>query len=76
MTADRLDAFSLRRLEKVVAGHRARTGELPTFRDLEAAGFAPELLKRAVRDGHLTELFVTLSNGSVVKGFKFAHPLA
>ena len=64
-----IDSFTQRRLIKFVETHRAREGALPTLLDFEAAGFTKELVNQAVRKKLLEELYVTLTNGSVMKGF-------
>jgi hypothetical protein len=65
-----IDIFTRKRLVRFVADHRAKSGELPTFGDLEKAGFDRALVKDAVREKIIEEFYLTLTNGSVVKGFK------
>ena len=67
---EKIDPFTARRLQKCVDDHRARSGQLPTLQDLLAAGFDGDLVDRALKDGLLEQLYVTLTNGSIVKGFK------
>ncbi len=68
--AQMIDLFTRKRLVRFVEDHRTKSGQLPTFGDLESAGFARELVKEALRVKVLEEFYVTLTNGTVVKGFK------
>ena len=65
-----LDLFTRKRLVRFVEDHRAKSGELPTYGDLERAGFDRTLVKDAVRQKVIEEFYLTLTNGTVVKGFK------
>lgn len=66
----KLDPFTQRRLLRFIADHRGEEGTLPTLRDLETAGFAKELVEAAIKQGLIEMFYVTLTNGSVVKGYK------
>jgi hypothetical protein len=65
-----VDPFSQKRLLKLIDDLRARSGQLPTFADLEKAGFDRAQVKEAMREGIIEEFYVTLTSGTVVKGFK------
>ena len=65
-----IDLFTRKRLVRYVEDHRAKTGELATFADLEKAGFDRAMVKDAVRQKIIEEFYLTLTNGTVVKGFK------
>lgn len=65
-----MDPFTRRRLLKCISDHRARTGELPTLRILEENGFSRNVVDLAIRDKMIEMMYVTLTNGSVVKGVK------
>jgi hypothetical protein len=65
-----IDPFTRQRILRFVDSHRSSSGQLPTLKDFEAAGFAKDLINTAVRKGLLSELYVTLTNGTIVKGFK------
>ncbi len=65
-----MDLFSQRRLLKKIEDIRAETGQLPTLQDLDRAGFDREAVKAAIKLGLIEEFYVTLTNGSVVKGYK------
>lgn len=67
-----LDPFTKRRLENFIRGHREAQGQLPTLKDLEAAGFSEDLIDRAVRERILELFYVTLTNGMIVKGYKLS----
>ena len=64
------DPFTLRRLEKFIEDYRVRTGQLPTLQDFETGGFAKAVIDPLVRDELLVQLYVTLTNGTIVKGYK------
>jgi hypothetical protein len=66
----RLDLFTERRILKFIDDHRAKEGSLPTLRDFENAGFGKEVVDGAIKQGLIEMFYVTLTNGSVVKGFK------
>ena len=66
----KIDPFTVRRLERFIEEFRARTGQLPTVRDLSDGGFDEDFVDRAVRDGILEQLYVTLTNGTILKGYK------
>ncbi len=68
--ASTLDPFTIRRLKKFVEIHRTRSGQLPTLRDLREGGFDESLISSAIKSKVLDEFYVTLTNGSVVKGYK------
>ena len=65
----KMDPFTQRRLLKFISDYRKK-GELPTLRDLESEGFSKEAIDSAVRDKIIEMLYVTMTNGSVVKGYK------
>lgn len=64
------DSFTLARLCREVLRHREVHATLPTLRDLEKAGFAKEVVEAAVEAGRLVELYVPMTNGALVKGYK------
>lgn len=66
----KLDPFTARRITKFVEDHRAKTGQLPTVQDFESNGIARELIDSAERNGLIEKFYVTLTNGTVVKGYK------
>jgi hypothetical protein len=65
-----MDTFTQRRLIRAVENIRSETGQLPTLKDFEAQGFDKEAVKAALKLGLIEEFYVTLTSGSVVKGFK------
>jgi hypothetical protein len=65
-----VDPFTTRRLVRFVETFRAREGHLPTLADFAREGFAEDVVDAAVRAGILERLYVTLTSGSVVKGYK------
>lgn len=65
-----MDAFSLKRLQKLVAEHREKTGELATVADIERAGFSAKDIAFAKKKNAIEEFYVTLTNGVIKKGFK------
>lgn len=64
-----IDPFSRQRLIRFIGEHRRRTGQLPTLTDLEREGFTKTFVNLAVRKKILNELYVTLTNGTVMKGY-------
>lgn len=66
----KLDGFTLKRLAKFAETHRGKTAQLPTLKDFEGAGFGKAVVDQAVKDGFLVELYVTMTSGAVVKGYK------
>lgn len=65
-----LDLFTKKRLIRFTDEFRDKTGQLPTLNDFEQAGFERELIKTATKDQVLDQVYVTLTNGTVVKGYK------
>ncbi len=65
-----MDPFTCRRLERFVEDFRGKNGQFPTLRDLETGGFDRDLVKEALKQQVLEEFYVTLTNGTIVKGFK------
>ena len=65
-----LDPFTRRRLIRFIEEYRARQGQLPSRQDLAGAGFTDDAVKAAVKAGVVEELYVTLTNGTIIKGFK------
>jgi hypothetical protein len=66
----KLDLFTERRILKFIGDHRAQQGSLPTLKDLDAAGFSKEIVDAAIKQELIEMFYVTLTNGSVVKGYK------
>jgi hypothetical protein len=65
----KVDPFTLKRMARFVEEFR-KSGQLPTLKDFEAGGFARETIDTAVRAEQLVQLYVTLTNGTIVKGYK------
>lgn len=70
MGTPRIDPFTRKRLEKFITDFRDHSGVLPTLADLAAAGFEKAKVDSAMKDGIIVEFYVTLTNGTVVKGYK------
>lgn len=68
--SDNLDPFTERRLTRFVEAFRAEKAELPTLKDLETAGFTKRQVELALKRKRVVELYVTLTTGAVVKGYK------
>jgi len=66
----KLDLFTEKRLKKFIEEFRTKTGQLPTLKDLADNGFKGETVKLGLKTKIIEELYVNLSNGSVVKGYK------
>lgn len=69
-----LDPFTQRRLIRFVEGFRGSSGQLPTLRDLEENGFDDDRVKQAIKDKVIEEFYVTLTSGTIVKGYKLVTP--
>ena len=65
-----VDPFTQRRLRKVIEDFRAKSGQLPTHANLIENGFDHDTIKAALKAGMIEEFYVTLTNGTVVKGYK------
>ncbi len=70
----KLDAFTSRRLTRFIGAHREGSGQLPTLKDLAAAGFEKSVVEAALKDGVIEEFYVTLTSGTIVKGYKVREP--
>ncbi len=64
------DPFTLKRIEKFIEKHRTASGQLPSLQDFETNGFSRDVIKDAERGGAIEECYVTLTNGTVIKGYK------
>jgi hypothetical protein len=64
------DPFTFHRLCRETKRYRDAHATLPTLRDLEALGFSKDVVDAAVKAGHLVELYVPMTNGALVKGYK------
>lgn len=69
-----LDTFTRRRLLKFIEDFRTRTGQLPTLRDLEAGRFTKPQIDEAIKTRTIELFYVTLTNGTIVKGYKICEP--
>jgi hypothetical protein len=65
-----LDPFTQKRILRFIEDFRQKSGALPTLKDFETAGFARELIDQAVRKDLIELFYVTLTNGTIVKGYK------
>ena len=65
-----LDKFTLTRLRKFASDFRHSQGQFPTQSDFEKAGFKKDGLRAAVKEKYLSEVYVNLTTGAVVKGYK------
>jgi hypothetical protein len=65
-----MDPFTQSRLKKCVLQHRQTHAQLPTLKDLENYGFSKKDVELAVKENCLVSLYVTLTNGAIVKVFK------
>ena len=70
----RLDPFSSRRLTRFIETFRKGTGTLPALQDFEKDGFSRQLVEQAVKDGTIEQFYVTLTSGTIIKGYKIRNP--
>ncbi len=66
----KVDPFTLKRMCRFITEHRQKKGVFPTLKDLNDQGFSKSKVDQAQRDGIILEIPVTMTNGSVVKGYK------
>lgn len=69
-----LDPFTRRRLTRFIEEYRTKNGQLPTLQDLATGGFNDDCIKAAVKDKVIEPFYVTLTSGTIVKGFKICGP--
>lgn len=65
-----VDPFSVKRLRKFVEDFRNQTGQYATLKDITQAQFDEATLKEALKKKAITQLYVTMTSGAVVKGYK------
>jgi hypothetical protein len=65
-----MDVFTGKRITRFIEEFRKAGGTLPTLKDFEAAGFPKDLIDTAVRKNLIELFYVTLTNGTIVKGYK------
>jgi hypothetical protein len=70
----KIDPFTERRLLKFITDFRSHSGTLPTLKDLDDNGFGKETVDAAIKQKLIEMLYVTLTNGTVVKGYKISIP--
>ena len=66
----KLAPFTLRRLTRFAETFRDKKAQLPTLKDFEEGGFDKSVVAQAVKEECLVELYVNLTSGAVVKGYK------
>ena len=67
---DAVDPFTQKRMAKFVEDYRQKSGQLPTIRDFEAAGFDRTTIDSAIKMKLIEEFYVTLTSGTIVKTYK------
>ncbi len=65
-----LDPFTRKRIQKFIEEFRSASGQLPTLKSLEEGGFSKEVVDRAIDEKTIEQFYVTLTNGTIVKGYK------
>jgi hypothetical protein len=65
-----VDAFTSKRITRFIEDFRKTGGTLPTLKDFESAGLPKDLIDQAVRKNLIELFYVTLTNGTIVKGYK------
>ncbi len=66
----KVDAFTLKRLTKFILDFRDKRGQLPTLKDFDESGFDSEMVAAAEAAQKIEKFYVTLTNGTIVKGYK------
>ena len=69
-----LDPFTARRITRFIEEHRRAQGQLPTLKDFENQGIPRATVDQAVRENLLEQLYINLTNGPMVKGYKVKEP--
>jgi hypothetical protein len=69
----KVDPFTLKRIERFIEKHRSASGQLPSLQDFEKAGIDRDTVKAAERQGAIEEFYVTLTNGTILKGYKIRY---
>lgn len=69
-----MDVFTRRRLLRFIEDFRKNQGQLPTLNDLEKNGFDDARVKQGIKEKLIEEFYVTLTNGTIVKGYKLSQP--
>ena len=64
------ETLLIHRLRRWASDFRKQKGTLPTLSDLEKGGFPKDLVAKAVKQGKLEELYVTMTSGAIAKGYK------
>jgi hypothetical protein len=68
-----MDLFTGKRITRFIEDFRKAQGNLPTLKDFESAGFSNDLIDTAVRKDLIELFYVTLTNGTIVKGYKIKN---
>jgi hypothetical protein len=64
-----LDPFTERRVRRFIEEFRVKTGQLPTLRDFQESGITEDVVKGAIKAKLIEERYVTLTSGTIVKGY-------
>ena len=70
----KLDPFTQRRIARFIEDFRKRSGQLPTLGDFEKNGMDRNLVDQALKDSIIEKFYVTLTTGTIMKGFKVKDP--
>jgi len=71
-----MDRFLQNRIVRFVQDWRQRSGELPTLQDFEASGLDRKWIDEAERLGLVEKFYVTLTSGTIKKGYKLGSKIA
>jgi acyl CoA:acetate/3-ketoacid CoA transferase alpha subunit len=65
-----MDAFTAKRITRFIEKFRDSSGVLPTLEEFEKNGFPKDLIEKAVQKDVIELFYVTLTSGTIVKGYK------
>jgi hypothetical protein len=65
-----MDDLTRRRLLKFVESYRKQTGQLPTLKEFEMAGFHKTIVEKSIKLKVLEQFYITLTSGTIVKVYK------
>ena len=65
-----MDPFTQKRLLKWIERFRTETGELPTLAEFASVGFDKSAVEKAERLELIEQFYITLTDGSIRKGYK------
>jgi len=69
-----MDPFTQKRLLRFIEKFRSESGQLPVLADFAQEGFDKEVIQKAEKLQLIEQFYVTLTDGSIRKGYKIKQP--